>query len=110
MLPEIVDYELRRELLRAGKTGSVARLDQIRAHPSVVYIPLTSAAMRLAAELWAQARRQGLPTSHPHALDVDVIIAAQVMAGNYPVAETIVATSNVGHLSRFLAADLWPKI
>jgi hypothetical protein len=43
-------------------------------------------------------------------LDVDVIIAAQVIAGNFPVADTIVATSNVSHLAVFLPAEIWTKI
>jgi hypothetical protein len=30
-LPEIADYEVRRELLRARKTGSVSRLDRLKA-------------------------------------------------------------------------------
>jgi predicted nucleic acid-binding protein len=110
LIPEIVDYELRRELLRSGKTASVARLDELQGHPAVAFVPLTTAAMRLAADLWAQARRRGLPAAHPHALDVDVILAAQVIAANFPVADTIIATSNVGHLSMFLSAEMWTKI
>ena len=110
LIPEIVDFELRRELLRSGKTASVARLDQLQGHPAVVFIPLTTAAMRLAADLWAQSRKRGLPTAHPQSLDVDVIMAAQVIAGNFPATDTVVATSNVGHLSMFLPAETWTKI
>lgn len=63
--------------------------------------------MRLAAELWAQVRSAGQPTAPPSALDGDVILAAQARHLNVSV---IVATSNPGHLGRFVAADLWSNI
>ena len=43
-VPEVIDYEIRRELVRAGKS-----------------------------------RRRGQPTSDPKKLDIDVILAAQVL-------------------------------
>ena len=46
ILPEIADYEVRRELIRAGKIASVARLDALAA--TIEYLPLTTAAMRQA--------------------------------------------------------------
>ena len=110
VIPEIIDYELRRELIRAGKTSSVSRLNQFLLHPSVDYLPLTTAAMRLAAELWAQIRSQGLPTADPLALDIDVILAAQVTASGIPLNEAIVATSNAAHIGRFLQASDWTQI
>ena len=106
ILPEIVDYEVRRELLRAGKSASVARLDALRV--TLEYLPLTTEAMRQAAAFWAQARNQGQPTASDKALDGDVILAAQAVLLGAP--RLIVATTNVGHLSRFVAADLWQNI
>lgn len=47
IVPEITDYELRRELLRAGKKASVARLDALA--QVAEYLPITTAAMRRAA-------------------------------------------------------------
>ena len=77
LVPEIIDYELRRELLRSRKAESIVRLDSfVAANPSR-YIPLTTAAMRLAAEFWADIRQRGLPTTDPRELDIDVIFAAQ---------------------------------
>src|SRR5262249_9765177 len=67
IVPEITDYELRRELLRAGKAASVRRLDALA--QTTEYLPLTTAAMRLAAELWAKARQQGQPTAADNTID-----------------------------------------
>ncbi len=103
IVPEIADYEVRRELLRAGKTRGLARLDLLK--NTLDYLPLTTAVMLKAAELWAQARNQGTPTADAKALDCDVILAAQALAEN-----GIVATENVGHLSLFVEAKDWRDI
>lgn len=106
IVPEISDYEVRRELLRANKVKGLRRLDDLVGH--LEYLPLTTAAMRMAAALWAQARQQGEPTADDKALDGDVILAAQ--ARTLDVANVVIATTNVGHLSRFVPAALWPDI
>jgi predicted nucleic acid-binding protein len=95
IIPEIVDYEVRRELIRAGKSASVQRLDQLLIDPLVITLPIRTSAMRLAADLWAKARQQGKPTADVHALDVDVILAAQVLDAGYSPTDFIVATSFV---------------
>ena len=107
-VPEVIDYELRRELLRAGKTTSITRLDRLQV--LFAYLPITTPAMLLAAELWAQSRRSGQPTGDPLKLDIDVILAAQALTLTIPESEIIVATDNIGHLSRFVAADHWSNI
>jgi predicted nucleic acid-binding protein len=106
VIPEITDFELRRELLRARKIASIQRLDELS--QVTEYLPLTTAAMRHAAEIWAVARQQGKPTSPDPALDVDVILAAQALSLRDP--DVIVATTNVGHLSRYVRADIWQNI
>ncbi len=103
IVPEIADYEVRRELLRAGKTHGLARLDLLK--NTLDYLPLTTNVMLKAAELWAQARNQGTPTADAKALDCDVILAAQALTEN-----GIVATENVGHLSLFVEAKDWRDI
>jgi predicted nucleic acid-binding protein len=110
VVPEIADYEVRRELLRAGKVNGVARLDAFNTAAADRYLPVTTRAFRLAANLWAECRKQGLPTSDPQALDADVILAAQAMETGTPPQEAVVATTNVGHLSRFVDARLWREI
>jgi len=76
-LPEITDYEVRRELTRSGKMASLARLNLLAS--TTIYLPITTQAMRLAADLWAQARSGGWATAEPHTLDGDVILAAQAL-------------------------------
>jgi predicted nucleic acid-binding protein len=107
-LPEIADYELRRELLRAGKTRGIQQLDQLKT--TIPYFPITTEVMLKAAELWAQARNQGYPTASPEALDGDVILAAQAVILRSQGYDTIIATTNVGHLSRFTIAKTWQEI
>ena len=106
ILPEIADYEVRRELLRAGKTRGIRRLDVVKS--TLEYLPITTEAMLQAAEFWAQARKQGTRTANDKALDGDVILAAQT--ATLGAADVVIATTNVGHLARFVAADLWQNI
>jgi predicted nucleic acid-binding protein len=103
ILPEIADYEVRRGLLLEGLTASVRRLDQLK--DVLTYLPLTTSTMLKAAELWAQARRRGVPTADPRELDGDVILSAQALE-----AGGVVVTENVGHLSRFVEARTWRDI
>ncbi len=105
-VPEITDYELRRELLRAGKSASVLRLEALA--QATKYLPLNTPTMRRAAELWAQTRQRGLPTAAESSIDVDVILAAQALELGVP--DVVVATTNVGHLSRLVPAELWQNI
>ena len=109
VVPAIVYYELKRELLRAGKSASVSRLDAFINAASGRYLPLSDEALRLAAELWAQARRQGRPTAEAQALDIDVLIAAQALLFA-PASEVVVATTNPKHLALFVTAAHWNQI
>jgi predicted nucleic acid-binding protein len=108
IVPEISDYEVRRELLRVGSQRGLARLDELS--ETLSYLPLTTAAMRLAADLWAQARRAGIPTAAAAALDCDVILAAQASVFAQPGEDVLIATANVAHLGRFFPARLWSEI
>jgi len=64
--------------------------------------------MLMAAELWAAARNAGKPTASEKAIDGDVILAAQALTLGVP--SFVVATSNVGHLSRYVPAQDWKTI
>ncbi|WP_236143425.1 nuclease [Nostoc sp. CMAA1605] len=106
IIPEIADYEVRRELLRANKSKGIARLDNLAKF--IEYLPITTAAMRQAAHFWSQARQQGQPTAGDKMIDGDMILVAQTTTLAIP--NVVIATTNVGHLSRFIAADLWQNI
>jgi predicted nucleic acid-binding protein len=108
IIPEIADYEVRRELLRAGLLRSVQRLDNLK--QTLEYTPIQTDTMLLAASLWAEVRQTGQPTADPKALDGDVILAAQARLLSNDTTEAIVATTNVGHLSRFITALDWQSI
>lgn len=108
MLPEIADYEVRRELLRANKLAGIKRLDQLKS--AITYRPITTEVMLKAAELWATTRKRGRPTADPKALDGDVILAAQATLVADEGNEVIVATTNVEHLSQFVDAREWRLI
>lgn len=111
-VPEICDYEVRRELIRANKTNSVKRLDELA--QAIGYIPLTTPTILKASELWADIRNQNQGTASDDALDGDVILAAQAIllslqpenAGK----KVIIATSNLKHLSRLANAEEWQNI
>jgi predicted nucleic acid-binding protein len=106
ILPEIADYELRREYIRANKSRSLANLDLV--NQQIEYLPIVTSAMRKAAELWAAARRMGRPTAPGKDLDGDVILAAQALTVGVP--DVLVATTNVAHFAPFVPAELWENI
>ncbi|NQE35903.1 hypothetical protein E5S67_03665 [Microcoleus sp. IPMA8] len=108
ILPEIADYEVRRELIRAGKERGIRKLDLFK--KVLTYRPLTTEVMLLAAQLWAQARMRGRPTAEANALDGDVILAAQAILEGSEGNQVVIATTNVGHLSQFIDAREWRLI
>jgi predicted nucleic acid-binding protein len=108
LVPEIADYEVRRELLRAGKTESVQRLSELG--ETIGYVPLTTETMLRAAEFWAQVRKLNRPTADAKALDGDVILAAQAAALTGQGHEVVIATTNVDHLALLANAKEWREI
>jgi len=107
-VPEIIDYELRRKLLHIGyrqrQTRKWAReaLVGLDEWVSTGYIPLTTKALRLAADLWAQTRANGQSRGPEDDLDVDVILAAQArQAGGY------ILTTNEKHFRNIAEVFDW---
>lgn len=107
-VPEIADYEVRRELLRANKTRGLARLDGLKT--SLLYLPITTDVMLRAAEFWARARNMGKPTADDLALDGDMILCAQAALLIDDGDAVTVATTNVSHLSIFVPSARWQEI
>jgi toxin FitB len=110
VIPEITDYEVRREMIRRGARSVMTRLDSLAGQ--LAYDPLTTQIMRKAAEFWADLRRRGLPTAGDESLDADAILAAQAALIGGPGDTVTVATSNPRHLGRFPGIDAqdWPSI
>lgn len=111
-VPEICDYELRRELVRCQKAQGIAKLNALGA--KVGYLPITTSTIRRACNLWAQLRNTNQATASDDALDGDVILAAHALIlseqPEYHGTRIVVATSNVGHLTRMVDADEWANI
>ncbi len=108
ILPEIVDYEIRRELLRANKSQGLKRLDELK--QIITYLPLNTEVILLAAQFWANARNQGKPTANNQSLDGDVILAAQAKYEELKGYSVVIVTTNTKHLSLFVDARKWQEI
>lgn len=109
LVPAIAYYEVLRELEQRRAAAQIQRLREFCLHPSR-FIPLTTAHLETAARLWGEVRRAGLPTASDDALDGDVLLAAQALSLGLAASDYLVATTNVGHLSRFVPADEWTSI
>jgi len=106
VVPEIIDYELRRELIRAGKVVGIAALNAVAVQ--FEYLSLDTRTMLRAADLWAQARQTGRPTAGNKNIDIDMILVAQAETLQLP--DTVIATDNLRHLRHFFSAELWTNI
>ena len=109
-IPEITDFEVRRELIRRGANEQLARLDALRAGTIAAQVP--PAAWAKAAEFWAIGRRTGIPTASPDALDADAILAGVATTLGGPGDAVTIATTNVRHLARFpgVEARAWAEV
>ena len=108
VIPEIADYEVRRELLRAGKEKGLGRLDALKG--MLGYAAITTPVMLRAAEFWAAARRMGRQSADDASLDADMILAAQAATLVRDGVETVIATTNVRHLALLSPARIWHDI
>lgn len=111
---DICDYEVRRGTLLSVnyriKEQGLNNLENL--HNLINFLPVTTSILNHSAYLWAETRRQGLPTAKADNIDADVIIGAtcQLLQEDYPGQALIVATTNIKHLSRFAQAQYWSNI
>jgi predicted nucleic acid-binding protein len=103
VIPEISDFEVRRNLILEHRRRSLRKLNDL--HYFARYLPITTAAMRLAAVYWANLRRTGRPVGHPKELNADVIVAAQAVQ-----AKAILVTNNPRHFPSQLETRTWSDI
>lgn len=103
VVPEISVYELRRELIRIKASAKLDRLNKLLEKEGC--FPVTPEAWEKAAEFWALVRSSGKPTADPHALDGDAILAGVAATIGDLGDRVTIATTNVGHLSRFPDVD-----
>lgn len=90
-------------LLDSGPLG----IDNLK--QKLAYVPIQTATMLLAAQLWAEVRPSGKPTADPQALDGDVILSAQARLLDDNSTE-VIATTNLRHISLLTNAAHWQDI
>ena len=108
--PAVCYYEVLREMERLSATSQINRIQNFCFESPNRFLSINDAHLESAAKLWAQARNQGTPTASNASLDADVILMAQVQSLGLAPAQVVVATTNVGHLSLFVPAQIWTMI
>ena len=110
VVPDVADFEVRRELIRKRATSQISRLDDLRA--DLLTAPVTTAAWAKAAEFWAVVRQGGVPTAAADALDADAILAGVAATLGGEDDRVVIATTNVRHLARSpgVVAEDWSEV
>ncbi len=114
LAPAICYYEVLREMERLGASSQIQRIRHFCFATPGRFLSISDEHLERAARLWAKARNQGTPTASNEALDGDVILAAQMQSlmqrQGLDATQCVLATTNVGHLSLFVNAQLWSEI
>lgn len=106
LVPAIAYYECLREIERRQAASQKQRLREY-CFQAERFVPLTTAHLELAAQLWGKARISGNPTAQDGALDGDTILCAQVLSLGLEPADYVVATTNTKHLAPLVPAMEW---
>jgi predicted nucleic acid-binding protein len=110
-VPEIIDYELRREIVLQCLIGtndsykSLHKLNKYRQTKRFISIN-PSVTLTDACEIWAKLREKGQGTSDNKNIDVDVILAAQAISMKNDFDEVIIVTGNLSDIQRFCYLDI----
>ena len=107
VVPEVVDYEVRRGLLRIPASRQLGRLDELI--EGLYFDPITRPIMHDAAHIWAEARNRGEAFTADDRLDADAILIAHVRALGDLRAVTVI-TENLRHLEPFVPAARWQDV
>ncbi|PSB41338.1 hypothetical protein [Chamaesiphon polymorphus] len=114
---DVCDYEVRRGLISSsiieGEIApGISSLDSLKSDGLLEFLPVSTKAFDLAADLWARASTSGQTTRDKKDIDFDIIISAQyqLLKDEYPGQQVIVATTNLKHLSLFCEAAQWRDI
>jgi hypothetical protein len=107
-IPEICDYETRRNLILENLQKSISILDRLQSY--LQYLPVTTPVLLKAAELWAASHVMHRPTADKKELNVDIILCAQSKVSVQQFDDVVVATENVGHIGLFSNAMKWRNI
>lgn len=99
IVPEICDYELRRNLLLENLDKSIRKLNKFRRIDQLLFFDTNT--MIIASEIWSDIRKQGNPTENKDSLDGDVILAAQAYQMKAYYEEVIVLTTNPKDIVKF---------
>ena len=104
-VPDMMVYEVVRELKLQGKTIGIARLEE--SINRSLYIPTTREILDIASDLWAELRKRGKPTVSKEALNFDTILAAHAIFLNNTGSRAVVAATNLRHLSLMTETYDW---
>jgi hypothetical protein len=108
VIPEISDYEVRRELLGAGKFQGIGRLDALKG--ILHYAPINYVGNVESGGVLGECPKDGRQSADDASLDADMILAAQsqTLAGEGD--QPVIATTNVRHLAVFASTRIWRDI
>jgi predicted nucleic acid-binding protein len=104
VIPEVIDYEVRRGFLRIPAYRQLERLDEMC--EVFHFDPITRPIMQDAAHVWAEARQMGRPFTSDDRLDGDAILIAHTRALGDLEAVAVI-TENAMHLKPFVPALSW---
>ncbi len=114
---DLCNYEVMRGLIsssmRSGEVlPGIKSLEFLKADRFLEFLPVSTEALDLAAELWARASTSGRTTRDEKDIDIDIIISAQyqLIRDEFPGRKVVVATTNLKHLSLFCDAANWRDI
>lgn len=109
VIPDICDYEVRRELIRID-SSSIEHLNSLR--ELLDCREVTFDILEHAAKLWAESRKISQPNTVQENIDVDCIISAycHILEQENPGREVILATKNIKDFQRTTKCAHWQDI